>query len=257
MPSREELRTAAGTFLLENEPFDADGAKVVRTALQQVSEKLARWGTLREPVRVLVLPDHESLEKAVDKSGYSWLRAWARYDEVFVQSPSSWWVGGASQAQVDELLLHELTHCLMYQLAATASTWPYKGIPIWFREGMASVTAAQGYRRGSLPELAQLMRPGADQDPLRDAARLYQDNAEEVYSAAHYAFHFLEQRYGDGAIRRVLSAMAAGRRFDQAFELAIGISRIEFEQEFRLYVVMDGWRSFLEAPGQCRAGDQT
>jgi hypothetical protein len=234
--------------VLESEPSDAEGAQVVRRALEEVSVRLARWGRLREPVRVLVMPDHASLEKAVDRSGYGWLRAWARYDVVFVQSPASWWVGGgASQSQVDELLLHELTHSVMYQLAATGSTWQYKGIPIWFREGMASVTAEQGYRRGSLPELSVRMRPGGGEDPLREAARLYQENAEEVYSAAHYAFAFLVRRYGDDGVKKVLAGMAAGQRFDPAFESALGISRLAFEEEFRLYVTMDGWRSDLGA----------
>src|SRR6185295_2154512 len=49
-------------------------------------------------------------------------------------------------ADVDELMLHELTHCVMYQRSASAADWSRKRIPLWFREGMASVTASQSYR---------------------------------------------------------------------------------------------------------------
>ena len=46
-----------------------------------------------------------------------------------------------SIAALNELLTHELTHCVMYQRAGTDLNWSLKGIPLWFREGMASVTA--------------------------------------------------------------------------------------------------------------------
>ena len=66
--------------------------------------------------------------------------------------------GGLHPGQVAELLTHELTHCLMYQRSATADSWPYKGIPLWFREGMASVTAHQGYRRPHDEDIARYLK---------------------------------------------------------------------------------------------------
>lgn len=216
---------------------------MVVTAVREAAGKLRRWGALRNKVLVNVLPTHADLERAVDRPGYDWLRAWARYGVVFVQSPRSWSLTGASQAQMNELLLHELTHCVMYQAAAGAEEWQHKGIPIWFREGMASVTADQGYRRGTLADLEKHLLASDRHDPVADAESLYRFNSEIVYTAAHHAFGFLLERYGDGAVRRVLAVMHGGLRFDAAFEQGLGLSRRGFEQEFRQFVRLQGFRA--------------
>jgi len=71
---------------------------------------------------------------------------------VLVQSPRSW--EGAAEADeatlaaaLAELLAHELTHALMYQRLARGDGAPVEEPPLWFREGMASLTAGQGARR--------------------------------------------------------------------------------------------------------------
>ncbi len=241
---RASMQTGAGQFVVHHAPGDEKGAEMVRAAITAATPKLARWGGLAVPVVVSVEPSHDALERAVNRRGYEWLRAWARYDIVYVQSPRSWSATGATQGQLDELLAHELTHCVMYQEAAGASEWQYKGIPIWFREGMASVTAGQGYRRASLAEVKRHYA-SLEADPVGEADRLYKDRSDEVYSAAHHAFAFLVQRYGEEGVRRVLASMRAGRKFDDAFEQAIGLPRHRFEREFRRYVEMEGWRSGL------------
>src|SRR5262249_42262530 len=152
----------------------------------------------------------ERLEEVVSRSGYDWLRAWARYDEVIVQSPSTWGASSARQKDVDELLLHELTHCLMYQRAGTAEDWRKREIPLWFREGMASVTAEQTYRWMALEDLAQFYEAHPEQDPVTDPDSLYQEQNQVVYGAAHHAFAFLLQRYGEGGVHKTLDAMFKG-----------------------------------------------
>lgn len=245
LPERQTLlETETGSFVVHHAPGDEASAEMVRRALASATQKIARWGELGRQVVVSVEPTHDHLERAVDRRGYAWLRAWARYDIVYVQSPKSWSAIGASQAQIDELLTHELTHCVMYQEAAAPSEWQYKGIPIWFREGMASVTAGQGYRRASLAEVKRQYAI-LEADPVGEADRLYKDRSDAVYSAAHHAFAFLVARYGEEGVRRVLASMRAGRRFDDAFEHAIGLPRTSFEREFRRYVEMEGWRSGL------------
>jgi hypothetical protein len=238
----ERVSTAVGTILLEYEPGDP-GGPAVRRAVENAAPRLARWGVLRREVTVRVLRDHAALEAAIGKSGYPWLRAWATFGEIHVQSPASWTPTGASQAQTDELVLHELTHCLMYQQAAQGSEWRRKAIPVWFREGMASYTADQGYRRGSLAELNGRLADARAIDPIEGAGGIYRAESEAVYTAAHHAFVFLVQRYREEGVRRILAAMYEGRSFDAAFREAIGIDRSGFELEFRNYVLMQGWRT--------------
>ena len=137
------------TVRLEYQARDAAAARRVAEALVKALPCAERWGQLRVPVTVVLHPSHAALEEAVHRDGFAWLRAWARFDTIDLQSPRTWnLIFPPTLAEIEELLAHELTHCVMYQRAGTASSWPYKGIPLWFREGMASVTAGQGYKRG-------------------------------------------------------------------------------------------------------------
>lgn len=215
-------------------------AALVPGALKTVTD---RWGQLRAPLRVEVLPDHEALEEAVDRKGYPWLRAWARYGEVWVQAPSTWGILGASDAALRELLVHELTHVVMYQRAAGEDDWRRRQIPIWFREGMASWTARQGYRRVKLPEIAEWLRDHPGDDPVGGADAMYRDSDGVVYAAGHHAFAFLVERYGVAAVRALLARMyATGETFPKAFEVVIGLSKESFEAEFDRFVRLEGWR---------------
>jgi hypothetical protein len=237
------LETQAGSFVLEHVPEDRSGAELVRCAVVAAAPQLARWGRLSEPVVVKVMPTHDSLESAVDRDDHEWLRAWARREVVFVQSPTTWFAeGSGTQPQVDELLLHELTHCLMYQAAARGDEWRRKGIPVWFREGMASVTANQGYRRGSLAALSRHLAEPYGPELLHASAPLMREQSEAVYTAAHHAFAFLVRRYGDAAVLGTLAAMRAGAGFDEAFSVTVGLAPEAFERDFVRFVQMEGWR---------------
>jgi hypothetical protein len=242
LPQRQELRTEAGTFELAYARGDEPSRAELERAIRAASPKLARWGAMRVPVRVAILPSHEALEAVVNRRDYDWLRAWARYDEIFVQAPSTWSLGGANPADVDELMLHELTHCLMYQRSAGGEDWMRKRIPLWFREGMASVTANQGYRWGALEDLARFYDEAPAKDPVAEPEALYQGQNEVVYGAAHHAFAFLIQRYGQEAVERVMEGMARGTTFPDAFQQAIGIPARVFVQDFKRYVRLRGFR---------------
>jgi hypothetical protein len=236
--------------------------------VERALPRAQRWGALSAPVVITVHPDHEALEQAVHREGYDWLRAWARYATIDLQSPRTWsgrgWsLFGPDQGEIDELVLHELTHCVMYQVAASDWSWPFKEIPLWFREGMASFTARQAYRWKTVEDLwrfyaaplpgsggavaearararAPSVRRGGD--PLTDPEPLYQGESHIVYGTAHLAFQFLVDRYGIDAVRRLLARMGEGHLFASAFERAVGIPAREFEIEFRRYVVWGGWR---------------
>lgn len=240
-PDAIPVETPVGRFLLEVGASDEEGAEQVRQAMENAGPKLLRWGTLDEPVIVRVHPSHKALERAAGRSGYAWLRAWARYDVVDVQSPSTWGHLGASQHQVDELLLHELTHSLMYQLAAERTNWQRTGIPVWFREGMASYTSDQEYRWPTLEQLSRFAHDAPRQALLAFPAELYQEESAVVYGAAHHAFTFLVKRYGEASVRALLKEMGRGTTFPAAFEHAVGLPLAAFERDFERYV---RWRGF-------------
>jgi len=262
-PRVEEVRVGDARFLVQYWADDAASVRQVVAAVEHAAPRVARWGTLTSPVTFIINPSHEALESAVRREGYSWLRAWAQFATINMQSPRTWSLFGGSQRDVEELVTHELTHCVMYQSASTEFNWPYKGIPLWFREGLASVTADQGHRRGRVEDLWRYYEQsapgsgdgvpgsrarvafgaqGKEGDPIADPEPMYQEQSEIVYGAAHHAFQFLVDRYGEERVRGVLSSMAQGRTFSRAFEESIGISEPEFAADFRRYVVWQGWR---------------
>jgi hypothetical protein len=243
------LESPAGRFRIDYAPGDEQDAAQVQQAVTEALPRLERWGTLREPVTIRVMPDHASLEAAVRQHGYGWLRAWSRYDEVFVQAPSTWGAAGATQPQINELLLHELTHSLMYQMAADRRGWSRKRIPLWFREGMASYTAEQSYRWVSLEEIARHFERTPGSDPVRRPGDLYRDDSNLIYGVAHHAFAFLVKRYGEDAVRGLLREMKGGQEFPRAFERAIGLAPDAFERDFTRYVRWRGFRGGRVTPG--------
>jgi hypothetical protein len=253
---RETLVRAEGAAVrIVFGPADAESARQVAEVLPGALARAQRWGRLAVPVTVTLHADHEALETAVSQEGYPWMRGWARYASIDLQSPRSWeLLGTPDDAYVGEVLAHELTHCVLYQVAASDWSWAYKGIPLWFREGMASVTAGQGHRREGLERIARFYdeaRPalavkgaapeGGRGDPLSDPEPLYRREDKLVYSTAHHAFDFLLARYGEGRVRAVLAEMGAGHRFDGAFERALGLPPRAFEADFRRYAAWRGW----------------
>jgi hypothetical protein len=248
MSESAELRTSSGQFRLEYSDADAKDALRVQRAVEQALPKLARWGSLRESVTLRVLPSHAHLAAASGQRGMDWLRAWSRYDEVLVQAPATWDVLPTPQRQIDELILHELTHSLMYQLAADRLGWSRKRIPLWFREGMASYTADQAYRWVTLEDVARHLETTPGSDPLRKPNELYREDSNLVYGVAHHAFTFLVRRYGEDSVREVLGEMKRGKTFPEAFESAIGLTPDAFVSDFTRYV---RWRGFRQ--GRLRA----
>src|SRR5437764_7245068 len=135
----ERIQAPGLLFELQYSPADAREVGRIEAGLLSAGPRLARWGTFRQGVWVRIFPDHSSLESAVDRRGYPWLRAWAFGDQVLLQSPRSWTIepGLTLETELDELLAHELTHSLMYQLIepADGSAWPDPAPeepPLWF-----------------------------------------------------------------------------------------------------------------------------
>jgi hypothetical protein len=257
-----EVTEAGAVFRVLHGPGDVAAAHQVVRALAKAAPKAQRFASLTAPVTVTVHPSHEALERAVDRPGYAWLRAWARARTVDLQSPRTWgfswsflpWSRRSRDAEVEELLVHELVHCAMYQAAGGEGGWVLLDVPRWFSEGMASVTAEQGYRRATLAELRRYWRDaesGAGDgwqphgrraaeerrgDALLDPDPLYRERDDLVYGAAHHAFAALVARHGDGAVRRVMKLLSEGRPFEDAFLAVLGVTPSAFAAAFKAEV---------------------
>lgn len=235
------VSTTSARFELKTEPTATEDEARVRGALERSVAKLERWGSLAVAVTVRIAPTHLELERAVGRRGYDWLRAWARYDDLIVQSPGSW---AGTDRDVDELIVHELTHCLLFQRSGTSKNWDSKQIPLWFREGMATVTADQGLRFPSLEDLADWLQRNPELDVFGDAEHLSKEAYGQIYGTSFHAMRFLLKRTGDKAIVDMMAAMQQGDDFEGAFTRASGTTPKRFEADFLNYLRFRGFRGF-------------
>ncbi|MBI5069794.1 MAG: hypothetical protein HZB56_16290 [Deltaproteobacteria bacterium] len=246
-PPRVETLEAAGLrFHLVYPPEEAASARLVAEALPEAVARASRYAALRVPVTIAIHGSQEALEAAAGRPGRGWLRAWARFATIELRSPRAWSLFGAGRDEVVALLAHELAHCAMYQAAGADRAPASSDPPLWFREGLASVSAGEGAKRIGLPALrafyleARGTGPAAG-DPLTDPEPILARDPDLVYGAAHHAFSFLVARYGEARVRVLLRHMAGGRPFPAAFREATGLEAAAFEAEFRRYVVWRGW----------------
>ncbi|MBL9039199.1 MAG: hypothetical protein JNG84_11825, partial [Archangium sp.] len=158
-------------------------------------------------------------------------------------SPRSW-PGAARDVELDELVLHELTHCVLFQSAGTGDAWKTKHIPFWFREGMATVSANQGPLYPSLEDLARWQAAHPEADVFTDGDALAADDYDHVYGQAHHALTFLQSRYGGDVVNGILAALPTAPDFDTAFVTHVGLSVESFAREFRTYLKLRGFRGW-------------
>ncbi len=221
-------------FRVEYAPVDEDVAPAVRDAIEHAILRVGKWGALGAPVIVRVFPDHESLIMAIGAHDYPWLRAWARYDEILLQSPRTWGIDYTTQ--LPELLTHELTHVVMYQRIAQSEDWEDQEVPLWFREGMASFTAQQGYRRSRPDEIGVSLRKQPDLNPFRPSPSMLRDHKDLVYNSGHWSFTYLVRSAGERRVVELMDQMRQGRKFDDAFARIYGRTQRDW---------LVNWRSMI------------
>ena len=235
---RSEARIDERTVLRATDVHDAD-AQAIAEALHHTEEPLARWGGLPETVTVYVVPTHDDLELAVHRRGFSWLRAWSRRDDVIFQAPSTW---HARPDVLQKLVVHELTHCLLFQRTGSATDWTERDIPLWFREGMAIQTARQQGQYPGLEDVARWLDATPQLDVFADGDRLSLAQAALVYAFSLHAFAFLQGREGDAKITEFLAAMAQGKTFAESFEPVFGTALAQFQSDFLTFLKFRAFR---------------
>lgn len=212
------VHVGAAAVEIRHGPADAEVAAQVERVMPDAVEAAERWGSLAGPVVVTVHATHEALEAATGKIGATWMRAWAHHDAVELQTPRTWSRGSASDGALRQILAHELTH--LQQFRAAGFRWQDRQVPLWFQEGMASVTAGERHARASA---AAVEAP----------ALLLRTDSKLVYGTADRAFRFLVERHGETSVRRLLSRLGEGRSFPESFLDATGSSLADFERALR------------------------
>jgi hypothetical protein len=213
---RESISAGGAVVSFGWQDGDEQVAEQVRRVLPAALRAAARWGALPPTLALEVHPTHAELEQATGRSGSPWMRAWARVGSVDLQSPRTWTRGGASDDALFRILSHELTHCVLFEVAGRE--WRARGVPYWFQEGMASFAAGE-HHEVAHPEAVIHPGPFLRSDP------------KVAYGTADRAFRELLRRFGEPRVRRLLSLLGEGQAFAVAFRDSMGESLAEFESD--------------------------
>jgi hypothetical protein len=197
-------------------PEDASTLPLIAESVRTGITRASRWGEITSPVVVMIYPDHHELEKAVHQTGYKWLKAWATEERISLQSPRSWPV--VRKKNVMDLMTHELTHVVHYQTAGIKASRSSRNDPFWFREGLASYTAGQGYRYYSRKRLLRILRDSPAFDPMNPSRKDIRNRVKLAYSSAYHLVTYLIEKYGEENIRELLQGIARLDSFEKAFK---------------------------------------
>ena len=214
----ETVQVGRAIIELRHGGDDAQTVEQVKRVLPRAVAAAERWGSLDTPVTLTVHATHDGLEAAAQRQGRPWMRAWARHDAVDLQSPRTWSRGRASDDALGQILAHELTHCMLFHAAGPG--WEGHDIPVWFQEGMASVTADERHVRARAEALAA-------------PESLVSSDSKLVYGTADRAFRFLLARHGENRVRLLLARLGEGRPFPDAFRDTMGVALADFERDLR------------------------
>ena len=197
-------------------PEDKSILPLIEESIDDGLTKASRWGEIKSPITVIIYPDHQELERAVRRKGYRWLKGWATETGISLQSPRSW--PAFRKKNLFDLMTHELTHVVHFQLAGIKAGRTNNNDPLWFSEGLASYTAGQGYRRYSKTKLLRKLQSNPDFDPMNPAKRYIKDHQKLVYSSAHYLVTYMIETYGEERIQEIMQRIGEGDPFKKAYE---------------------------------------
>ncbi len=211
--------------------YDEDFIQEILDSSQEtVTELEQRYSLPRsEPLDIWVYPSLEDFRGAQQPNSRESV-AGASYPGYFLIVAV---VPDGSTAEVGRVVLHEVSHQVLYQATANPFTYP----PLWFDEGMAThfqVGGTNGY-------MEMVVRAYQD-DALfsitsLDASFPYQPaQATLAYATSWSIVEYIEVTYGDEGISALIDAFATGAPYDEALVEALGVDGDGLNDAWRAWV---------------------
>jgi hypothetical protein len=174
------------------------------------------------PIRVILATEGSAEALAVPP----WVAGYARPEQgVLVLLPAR--SPRYPDSSLEDLLRHEVAHVLVGRASGQ------RPLPRWFHEGVALIAGLAWGLEEQSRLAATLLRGG--EVPLAEVDRRFAGGEGEVRSAYTLSGAFvrdLMSRHGRGVIGAILSGVAAGLPFDEAFARATGTTLAEAERTF-------------------------
>ena len=140
-------------------------------------------------------------------------------------------------------MLHELTHCLLFQRTGTRDTWKDRAESPC---GSAKAWPSPPPTRHTCTPAWKTARSGCSGSPpsirFADGEALSANKSSEVYGVALHAFSFLQSRYGAARLEQLMEAMRQGDDFEGAFEQEARDQVKVFQRDFENYLKLRAFR---------------
>jgi hypothetical protein len=212
------------------EPGFAD--EIAASAQATVTDLEARFRLDRSaPLSIWVYPNASDFQAAKPPNSRETI-AGASFPGYFVIMAV---VPEGSTGEVGRVILHELSHQVLYQ----ATRNPFSRPPLWFDEGLATHVQVGG-TDGYLGMAATALANGAlfNLDSIDDSFPYVPSQATLAYAASWSAVEYIMRTYGDDGIAALIAAFATGAPQDEAIEQALGVDMVQLN---------DDWHSWLAA----------
>lgn len=155
---------------------------------------------------------------------------------IIVKSPR--WSQSTSNFRV--VVIHELAHVLVGAATGDAK------VPRWLSEGLSIYFSGEiSHFGGSELSHAQLTEQIIPLSQIDDVLDFEQQKAHLAYQESYLAAIYLLEAYGQGALPALLQALRETGNINLAFREAFGISFLQFESDWRQFLIERYKWSFL------------
>lgn len=137
---------------------------------------------------------------------------------------------------LNDVIPHEISHLYFYQV----TNHPLVDPPAWLNEGMAQLNEFS--RDSNAIAFAERAIAGGDLLPLWSLSGSFGYQEEDVrlaYAEALSAAVFINERYGNDGISRLLAAYKNGLSYDEALVEGLGVTLIELQREWLAWMGVD------------------
>lgn len=183
---------------------------------------------MNAPIDIWVYPTSDDLQGALLLGGQSWVAGHASPELGVVMVSVA--PGENQSIQLERQVPHELAHVLLYRRVGMN----YNRLPLWLREGMASM--AELYYNADLDVVLANAADNNSIIPLTDLCNSFPPdtaNAQLAYAESRSFAQFIVDNYGMSGLNSLALAYADGLDCEQGARQALGLSLSQLEVRWR------------------------
>jgi hypothetical protein len=187
---------------------------------------------LEQPVEVFIYANADDLQGELGAGREDWVAGHADPELSLVRVLIE--PGPQQGIAMEQRIPHELMHVMLYRHVGTG----YNNLPVWLREGTA--TLAEMYPNADHERVLKNALMGHTLIPLNDLCTAFPNDPAQAflaYAESRSFTNYLYKTYGSTGLLNLAAAYADGADCERGLERAFGVSFSALEQEWRSSVL--------------------